>query len=61
MLKYFNGNQLNFEKKLDSFLNKRKLIQKNKTNIVKPIIRNVKKNGDIAIIKYEKKFSNIKI
>ena len=61
MLKYFNGNQLNFEKKLDSFLNKRKLIQKNKTNIVKPIIRNVKKNGDIAIVKYEKKFSNIKI
>jgi histidinol dehydrogenase len=61
MLKYFNGNQLNFEKKLDLFLNKRKLIQKNKTNIVKPIIRNVKKNGDIAIVKYEKKFSNIKI
>ena len=61
MLKYFNGNQINFEKKLDSFLNKRKLIQKNKTNIIKPIIKNVKKNGDIAIVKYEKKFSNIKI
>ena len=61
MLRYLNGNQNNFKKKLELILNKRKLVQKNKSNIVKPIIENVKKNGDKAVIKYEKKFSNIKI
>ena len=60
MLKYLNGNQKNFLKKLELILNERKLIQKNKSNIVKSIIENVKKNGDKALIKYEKKFSNIK-
>jgi len=60
MLRYLNGNQKNFQKKLELILNKRKYIQKNKANIVKPIIENIKKNGDSALIKYEKKFSKIK-
>ena len=45
MLKYLNGNQNNFQKKLELVLGKRKIIQKNKLNKVKPIIENVKKNG----------------
>ena len=61
MLRFLNGNQNNFKKKLELILDKRKLVQKNKSNIVKPIIKNVKKNGDSAVIKYEKKFSRIKL
>jgi histidinol dehydrogenase len=60
MLKYLDGNQKNFKKRLEIILNKRKLVQKNKSSIVKTIIKNVKKNGDNALIKYEKKFSKIK-
>ena len=61
MLRYLNGNQNNFQKKLELILNERKLVQKNKSNIIKPIIKNVKKNGDKAIIRYEKKFSTFRI
>ena len=43
MLKYLNGNQNNFNKKLELILNKRKLVQKNKLDVVKPIIENIKK------------------
>ena len=35
-------------------------MQKNKASVVRKIISNVKKNGDTAIIKYEKQFSKIK-
>ena len=38
----------------------RKLIQKKQISIVSKIIQNVKKNGDKAVINYEKKFSKIK-
>ena len=41
-------------------MNKRKSIQKNQTSIVSKIIKDVKKNGDKAVISYEKKFSKIK-
>ena len=61
MLKKLNGNQKNFQKKLETILNTRKSVQKNKSNIIKPIIKNVKKNGDKAIIRYEKKFSTFRI
>ena len=61
MLRRINGNQNNFKKKLDSILIKRKLIQKNKSSSVQSIIGSVKKNGDKALFKFEKKFSNIKI
>ena len=61
MLKYLNGNQINFQKKLKLILKSRKLTQKNKTNSVKSIIQNVKIKGDKALIMYEKKFSKLKI
>jgi histidinol dehydrogenase len=59
MLKFLNykKNSLN---NLKIILNKRKITQKTKTSIVKKIILDVKKNGDKAVIKFEKKFSKIK-
>ena len=60
MLKIFNANQKNFSRKLESVLDIRKQKQKNKSFIVKKILFDVKNKGDIAVIKYEKKFSNIK-
>ncbi|MFL2852552.1 MAG: histidinol dehydrogenase [Candidatus Pelagibacter sp.] len=59
MLKYLNGNQNNFEKKLNIILSQRRSIQ-TKSYLVKKIIQKVKKDGDKAIIQYEKKFSNVK-
>ena len=41
-------------------MNKRKINQKSKTSSVTKIIQNVKKNGDKAVLNYEKKFSKIK-
>ena len=60
MLKFFNFNQKNSLKKLESILNVRKSRQQNQSAIVKKILYNVKKNGDKAVIMYEKKFSNTK-
>ena len=60
MLKFLNYNKKNSLSNLETILDKRKFIQKNKTSEVKKIIFNVKKNGDEAVIKYEKKFSKIK-
>ncbi len=60
MLKIFKYKNINSLKNLINFLNKRKLIQKNKSTIVRTIINNVKKNGDKAVLSYEKKFSQIK-
>ena len=57
ILKFDNKNSL---KNLVKFLEKRKSIQKSQTSIVSKIIQNVKKNGDKAVINYEKKFSKIK-
>ncbi len=61
MIKIFNANQNNYLKKLEYFLDKRKNTQKKNTNIVKKILFDVKKRGDQAVLKYEKKFSKIKI
>jgi histidinol dehydrogenase len=60
MLKYLNYNKKNSLNNLEIILNRRKSTQKNQTSFVKKIISNVKKNGDKAVIKYEKKFSKIK-
>ncbi len=60
MLKFLNYNKKNSFNDLEAILNKRKSMQKNQTSVVKKIIRNVKKDGDRAVIKYEKKFSKIK-
>ena len=60
MLKILDSKKRDFEKKLNYFLNKRREIQKNKSKNVKLIINDIKKNGDKSLIKYEKKFSNVK-
>ena len=60
MLKILKFNNKNSLEKLKIFLDKRKTIQKNQTSLVSKIIQNVKKNGDKAVINYEKKFSKIK-
>tara|TARA_B100001564_G_scaffold257233_1_gene219058 strand:- start:4507 stop:5805 length:1299 start_codon:yes stop_codon:yes gene_type:complete len=60
MLKFFNANQKNALGKLGHILNERKLRQKTNTSKVKEILSQVRKNGDRALLKYEKKFSKIK-
>ena len=60
MLKFLNYNKKKSLSNLETILSKRKSIQKNKTSDIKKIIFNVKKNGDEAVIKYEKKFSKVK-
>jgi histidinol dehydrogenase len=60
MLKFLDCNKKNSLNNLEFILNKRKFNQKNKTSVVKKIIFDVKKNGDTAVIRYEKKFSKIK-
>ena len=57
ILKYKTNKSL---KSLELFLNKRQSIQKNRTSEVLKIINNVRKNGDKAVLNYEKKFSKIK-
>ena len=59
MLKNLKYNQKNSFKILTTFLEKRKSIQKSQTSNVLRIVRNVKKNGDKAVLSYEKKFSKI--
>ncbi len=59
MIKILNFDKKNSLKVLKVFLEKRKSIQKNQTSIVSRIIKNVKKNGDKAVLNYEKKFSKI--
>tara|TARA_B100000035_G_scaffold286282_1_gene270490 strand:+ start:55 stop:1353 length:1299 start_codon:yes stop_codon:yes gene_type:complete len=48
------------KKTLEAFLNKRKSAQKDQSLLVNKIINSVRRNGDKAVLKYEKKFSNIK-
>ena len=60
MIKVLKFRSKNSLKLLEIFLNKRKSIQKNQTYIVNKIIKDVKRNGDIAVINYEKRFSKIK-
>ena len=60
MLKTFNYNKNGASKTLEVFLNKRKSTQKNIASSVYKIIKDVKRNGDKAVLKYEKKYSKIK-
>ena len=60
MLKLLNANQKNFSKKLEQILNLRKFKQLDQSSSVKKILYEVKKKGDKSVIKYERKFSNIK-
>ena len=60
MLKFFNANQKNFLSKLEFILNTRKIKQNNQSLIVKKILKDVKKRGDKAVIKYEKRFLKLR-
>ena len=60
MLKTFNYNKNGASKALEVFLNKRKSTQKNIASSVYKIIQDVKRNGDKAVLNYEKKYSKIK-
>ena len=64
ILKYLNAGQKNFNLKLESILEERRLPESKNLIIVKKIINDVKKNKDKAVLKYEKKFlksKNIKL
>ena len=58
-LTYLNANKKNFINKLEIILNRRRDHDPKKYLLVKKIIKDIKKNKDKALIKYEKKFSNI--
>ena len=60
MMKFFNANSKNSIKRLEIILSIRKQKQQNQSKIVKQLLMNVKKYGDKAVIKYEKKFSKVK-
>ena len=57
MIKVLNGKIKNFESALGNLLSKRKNKVQLKIVSVTKIIKDVKKNGDKAILKYEKKFN----
>ena len=56
MIKILNSKNNNFSFFLKNLLLKRKNKMKFNSNIVVNIIRDIKKNGDKALVKYEKKF-----
>ncbi len=60
ILKLIKSNQKNFLSKLEFILDKRKSKDSNIDSKIKFIIQDVKKNKDLALIKYEKKYSNFK-
>ncbi len=61
MIKILNSSNKFFNSSLEKLLlNRKKKIQLNRLSVTK-IIDDVKKNGDKAILKYEKRFSNNKI
>ncbi|MDC0061005.1 histidinol dehydrogenase [Candidatus Pelagibacter sp.] len=60
-MKILNSNSKNFKKSLDILLQKRKNKIRFNSMSVSSIIQDVKKNGDKAVLKYEKKFNKNKI
>ena len=56
-MKILNSNTKNFDKNLDSLLLQRKKKVQSNSVSVSNIIKDVKKNGDKALVKYEKKFN----
>ena len=56
-MKILNYKSKNFDKLLDNLLLKRKKkLQSNSVSVIK-IIQDVKKNGDKALLKYERRFN----
>jgi histidinol dehydrogenase len=60
MLKLIKANQSSFLSKLNFILDKRKFKNPNVDSKIKSIIKDIKKNRDLALIKYEKKYSKKK-
>ncbi len=60
-MKILNINSKNFDKNLDILLTNRKNKVKSNLVSVSKIIKDVKKNGDKAVLKYEKRFNNNKV
>ena len=60
-MKILDSNSKNFEKKLDILLTQRQNKIKINLTSVTTIINDVKRNGDKAVLKYEKKFNKNKI
>ena len=60
MIKILNTKSQDFKKKFNYYLNIRRKYSANKVSVVKKIVNDVKKNKDKSIIKYEKKFNNVK-
>ena len=56
-MKILNSNSKNFDKSLDNLLSKRKKKLKSSSVSVTKIINDVKKNGDKALLKYERRFN----
>ena len=61
MIKILDSKKNNFSSSLDNLLLKRKNKMKFNSSIVINIIRDIRKNGDKALIKYEKKFGKSSI
>ena len=60
-MKILNSKQRNFNKELDNLLLRRKTkVHMNSVSVIK-IINDVKKNGDKALLKYEKKFNRNRV
>ncbi len=58
MVKILNSNNRNFDRELDRLLSNRKSKIQSGSVSVTSIIKDVKKNGDKALLKYEKKFNS---
>ena len=58
MIKILSCRDKNYLTKLKFFLNKRRSGKKEDTKIVIKILKDIKKNKNKAVLKYEKKFSN---
>ena len=56
-MKILNSNSKNFDKNLDSLLLRRKKKVQSNSVSVSSIIKDVRKNGDKALVKYEKRFN----
>ena len=60
MIKILNIKSKDFEKKLNYYLSLRRRHSESKVNSVRKIVKDVRKYQDKSIIKYERKFNNIK-
>ena len=60
MIKILNTKSRNFQSKFSYYLNLRRKYSESKINAVKRIVRDVRKEQDKSLIKYEKKFNSLK-